>query len=170
MEEFFFYLFAATAICGAISTVVRKNPLASALSLVVTFIALSGLYFLSNAPFAGILQVLVYAGAIMVLVIFVIMFLNLPETQLEEERLSKPGLLVALFLLLPLTTLCLGVVAAQGSETSEGDASAELPEGFGSVEKVGELMFGRYLFQFEVVSILLLVAIVGAVVLAKKKL
>lgn len=165
MEKFFFFVFAAIAVIGAISTVVRKNPLTSALSLVMTFVALSGLYFLLHAPFVGVLQILVYAGAIMVLVIFVIMFLNLHETHLEEERLSKPGLILSLFLLVPLGALCIGVVT--------GNAPKSLPEiskNFGTIESVGSLMFSKYMFQFEAVSVLLLAAIVGSVVLAKKRL
>ena len=108
MEQFFFYLFSTLAVGGALGTVTRKNPLTCAISLVVTFVALSGLYLLSAAPFAAVVQIVVYAGAIMVLVIFVIMFLNLPEADLEEERVSKPGLILSLFLLAPLAALCVG--------------------------------------------------------------
>ena len=165
MEKTFFYIFATTAVVAALLTVTRKNPLSSAVALVVCFIALSGLYFLNDAPFAGVLQVLVYAGAIMVLVIFVIMLLNLPEVQLEEEKISKPGLMLALFLLLPLTILSVGRI----QEEDLGDRPERL-EDFGSISGVGELLFDKYLFQFEVVSILLLVAIVGSVILAKKRL
>jgi NADH-quinone oxidoreductase subunit J len=166
MDKLFFYIFAAAAVGGALATVTRKNPLTCALSLVVTFVALSGLYFLLHAPFAGALQILVYAGAIMVLVLFVIMFLNLPEAQQEEERVSKPGLIVSLFLLVPLAALCIGVLGSGGQEKSLPPVAVD----FGSVAAVGDLMFTKFVFQFEAVSILLLVAIVGAVMLAKKRL
>jgi len=164
MEQFFFYLFSGLAIGGALGTVTRRNPLTCALCLVVTFIALSGLYLLNAAPFAAIVQIVVYAGAIMVLVVFVIMFLNLPEAELEDEKISKPGLILSLFLLAPLMALCVGAI----SGTVAG-ADAVVEEGFGSIEMVGGRMFEGYLFQFEAVSLLLLVAIVGAVMLAKKK-
>ena len=163
MEKVFFYLFAGTAIVSAIMTVTRKNPLNSALSLVVCFIALSGLYFLNDAPFLGVLQIMVYAGAIMVLVVFVIMLLNLPELQLEEERPSRQGMLMAAFLLVPLV-LCVGTfTTAAIGERPEKEAE------FGSITEVGRLLFDRYLLQFEIVSILLLVAVVGSVILAKKR-
>ena len=165
MEKFAFWVFAVAAVAGALCTVIRRNPLTGALSLVVTFVALSGLYFLLKAPFAGVLQILVYAGAIMVLVIFVIMFLNLHDADLEEERLSRPGMILSLFMLVPLAALSLGVV----SSAPKRDLPAVEPE-FGSISDVGSLMFGKYMFQFEAVSVLLLAAIVGAVVLAKKKL
>ena len=166
MEQFFFYIFAIMSVGGALACVTRKNPLNSAIALIVTFLGLSGLYFLSRAPFVGILQILVYAGAIMVLVLFVIMFLNLPETELEEEKISKPGLFLSLFLLMPLFALCLGVLL-EVRDTDGAVASGE--EDFGTLEAVGARMFEKYVFQFEAVSILLLVAIVGAVMLAKKR-
>ena len=166
MEKFFFYLCASMAVLGALSTVTRKSPLASALSLVVTFVGVAGLYFLNDAPFAGALQVLVYAGAIMVLVIFVIMLLNLPEEErLAEERLSRPGMLLTAFLLAPLGILCVGVFT--GTTLPE---MAEVDAEYGSVAAVGRKLFEDYVFQFEIVSILLMVAVVGAVILAKKRL
>ncbi|MCA9322398.1 MAG: NADH-quinone oxidoreductase subunit J [Planctomycetes bacterium] len=165
MEEVLFYIFAVTAILGALSTVRRKNPLASALSLVVTFVALSGLYFHNDAPFVAILQILVYAGAIMVLVVFVIMLLNLPDAQLEEEKLSRQGLPMALFLIGPL-----GVLTVARLISLDLGPRPEKSEDFGSVSAVGKLLFDRYLFQFELISVVLLVAIVGTVMLAKKRL
>ena len=106
------------------------------------------------------------------------MFLNLPEAELEEERVSKPGLILSLFLLAPLVALCVGVMAtstgepaeitvAEGTETAEGGAQEAA---FGSIKGVGDLMFDKYMFQFELVSVLLLVAIVGSILLAKKRL
>ncbi len=165
MEKFFFYVCAAMAVIGALSTVTRKNPLACAISLVVSFVGVAGLYFLSNAPFIGALQILVYAGAIMVLVIFVIMLLNLPDADMSLERISKPGALLALFMLMPLGILCVGVFVS-----ADLPARAAIDGEFGSVKGVGRLLFDEYLFQFEVVSLLLMVAVVGAVVLAKKRL
>ena len=166
MEKFFFYLCASMAVLGALSTVTRRNTLESALSLVVAFIGVAGLYFLNDAPFAGALQVLVYAGAIMVLVVFVIMLLNLPEEEaLAEERLSRPGVLLSAFLLAPLGILCIGTLS--GMHFPE---PPPVDEDYGSVASVGRTLFEDYVFQFEVVSILLMVAVVGAVMLAKKKL
>ena len=165
MEKTIFFILAAVAVISALITITRKNPLGGALSLVVTFIALAGLYAMNNAPFMGVMQILVYAGAIMVLVIFVIMLLNLPEGDLEEERIPPRRWVLAFFSIVPLGFLCITQILS-----SDMKSRSAVGDEFGSVTSVGNLMFGDYLFQFEVVSILLLVAIVGSVVMAKKKL
>ncbi|MCB9834288.1 MAG: NADH-quinone oxidoreductase subunit J [Planctomycetes bacterium] len=165
MEKTLFLILSAVAIIGALVTVTRKNPLGSAIGLIVTFVALSGLYFTSDAPFVGALQVLVYAGAIMVLVVFVIMLLNLPEGELEEEKIPPRSWALAFFSVVPLGFLCIAQILSTKFEDKE-----PVGEGFGSVKAVGQLLFGDYLLQFEVVSLLLLVAIVGAIVMAKKRL
>ena len=96
MNETLFFILSAVAVIGALVTVTRKNPLGGALALIITFLALSGLYFGLDAPFVGALQILVYAGAIMVLVIFVIMLLNQPDVDLEEERIPPRRWVLAL--------------------------------------------------------------------------
>lgn len=159
-----FFIFAAIAVIGALMTITRKNPLGGALSLIVTFIALAAMYFLNHAPFVGALQVLVYAGAIMVLVIFVVMLLNLPEGELEEERIPPRRWILAFFSLVPLGFLCIAQILSAKMKPIEA-----VGDNFGSVKSVGRLMFGDYLLQFEIVSVVLLIAIVGAVVMAKKK-
>lgn len=165
MEDLFFYFFAALTLGGALSCVLRRNPLMSAVSLIGTFIGLAGLYLLNSAPFISAIQIMVYAGAIMVLVVFVIMFLNLPDAEMEEERISRPGMFLSLFLLAPLSALCIGMMTS----SVRGEA-AEVNADFGTIESVGEQLFNEHLFEFEAVSILLLTAIVGAVMLAKKRL
>ena len=95
MLELLFWLFAGVAIVGGVAAISMRNPLFCALSLVVTFIALAGLYFQLKAAFPGILQVMLYAGAVMVLVLFVIMFLNMPDDQRDEEEISRQGILVS---------------------------------------------------------------------------
>ncbi len=164
MEQAFFYFFAVVAVVGALLTVARKQPLDSALSLVAPFIAVAGLYLLNGAAFNAALQILVYAGAIMILVVFVIMFLNLPERELEEEKVAPRKWILAFFSLIPLGVLCLGQI-----QPTEFGAKAEVGKEFGGVRAVGELLFEDYMFQFELVSVLLLVAIVGSVMLAKKR-
>ncbi len=164
-QKTLFFILAAMAVISALMTITRKNPLSGALSLIMTFISLAGLYFMSSAPFVGVLQVLVYAGAIMVLVIFVVMLLNLPEGELEEERIPPRRWVLAFFSLVPLGFLCIAQILS-----TDMKAVDSLGPNFGSVKSVGRLMFGDYLLQFEMVSILLLIAIVGAVVMAKKKL
>ena len=157
-----FYIFAVLAIAGALLMVTRKNPLASAFSLIVSIAALAGLFAMLLAEFIFVLQILVYAGAIMVLVIFTIMLLNLSKEELQEAPVGRMQGVV-------LILIC--AVAAYGfiMVLSQIPAS-DIPvtAGFGEVEGVGKLLLGKYLYQFEVISVLLLAAIVGVVMLAKK--
>jgi len=138
------------------------NPLTGALALVVSMGALAGLFAMLHAEFVFILQVLLYAGAIIVLIIFTIMLLNLSPKELKERPVGR----VKGFIILAATVIgFLGFLRVL----------IELPEGvqfvaptFGNIEEVGALMFSSYLFPFEIISVLLLVAIVGVVLLAKK--
>jgi NADH-quinone oxidoreductase subunit J len=165
MEKVFFWVFALVAIGGALNAVLRRRPLASALSLVVAFVGLAGLYFQLHAPFPAVLQVALYAGAIMVLVVFVLMFLNLPEDRLEDATDLKKERMWPIFLVAPLSVLLVGLVRGADLPTPP-----PVDEGFGGVAKTGEAIFTSWVFPFEIVSLLILVAIVGAVLVAKKRL
>jgi NADH-quinone oxidoreductase subunit J len=165
VTSFFFYVFAAIAIVAGLFAVMRRRVLACALSLVVAFTGLSGLYFQLGASFPAVLQIMLYAGAIMVLVVFVIMFLNLPEEELRRKEAEPRERLWPMFLVLPLAAVLVGLV-----NRVELPPSRELPPEFGTVGSAGRLLFERYVYPFELISILLLVAIVGAVMIAKKRL
>jgi len=165
MEAILFTVFSVVAVGGGVMTITRRNPLASALSLAVSFMAVAGLYTLLHSPFLAVMQVIVYAGAIMVLIIFVIMLLNLPDEAYASEELSRPRVGIGL-----LIGGALFAVLYRGIDSLETEMFEEAPASFGTVEAVGETLFTRYLYPFELVSILLLVAIVGAVVLAKRRL
>jgi len=161
----FFTLFALIAVVSGFVVVTRQNPISSAVALVVCFFFLAGMYALLDAHFVAVIQVLVYAGAIMVLFIFVIMLLNLrgdeapPWSDLAPRAIA--GLAAA-----GLTGLGL-VVAVEAVKNAEiGEAQPE----FGTIEQVGNALFGgTYLLPFEYASALLTVAMVGAVVLGKRK-
>jgi NADH-quinone oxidoreductase subunit J len=165
VEAVIFALLAVLAVASAVFMVTHRNPLMSALGLIANFFALAGLYLSLHAQLLAVLQIIVYTGAIMVLVIFVIMLLNLGDEERLRERASiwkGIGLVFAL-----------GVVAELGYIIF---FSTELPQSLGaratalgSVEGIGEAMFGRFVLPFEMTSLLLLAAIIGAVVLAKKK-
>jgi len=161
-----FYLFAIGVLVSALSVVTRKNPIAAAVSLVVCFFCLSAMYAMLDAHFVAVTQVLVYAGAIMVLFIFVIMLLNLRG----EGGFVRPSLAPrALAGVAAAGLVGTGIVFALSAVTARlrADSSAE----FGTIEQVGRTIFsGPYLIQFEVASALLTVAMVGAVVLAKRDL
>lgn len=166
IETVLFYILAAVLLGMALQIITRTNPIASALGLVVAFAALAALYALLTASLVAIIQILVYAGGIMVLMIFVIMLLNLHPDDLKPMKAR--GSVVALSLLLVLGVV-LGpvflVVLPSGTWSP-----AALPEGFGGIFSVGEKIFSDYLFPFEMLSLVLLAAIVGALVLSKRKL
>jgi NADH-quinone oxidoreductase subunit J len=164
VATFFFWVFAAVTVVAAVFAVTRRSVLQCALSVVVSFAGLAGLYFQLSATFPAVLQDMLYAGAIMVLVVFVITFLNLPEDALERGA-GGGGRLWPLFLVLPLGVILVGLV--NRAELPETQAA---PPDFGSVASVGRALFERFVYPFELVSVLLLVAIVGAVVIAKKRL
>ena len=156
-----FIAFGAVAVAGAVNLLVQRHPINAALSLIAVMAALAGEYLLLGAEFIAAVQVIVYAGAIMVLFVFVIMLLN---AGVEEE--SK-GSRVALLLGIPgmlLGSLLIAWVVLRYSNTAAVSAGA-LP---GAPSTIGELLFHEFLLPFEITSILILVAIMGAVVLASK--
>jgi NADH-quinone oxidoreductase subunit J len=164
MERVLFYVFGGMAVFFSVLMVTRRNPLASALSLVVSFVALAALYALLQAHLLFAIQLWVYAGAIMVLVLFVIMLLNLRQEEKQPQPLGVGrfaiGALVAGAALWKAISVLGGV---------RGDARP-VPEEFGSVAAVSELLFSRYVLQFEIVSVLLLAVMIAVVVLAKRRL
>lgn len=162
-----FYIFAAVAVVSAILVVMKKNPIASAMNLVVTFFCLAGLYVLLNSQFIAIMQVLVYAGAIMMLIVFVIMLLNLRQG--IAKPVNKPAFkvfIVVIFALLMFISLAGILTSGQVSGVSGGITNAKLAE-VGTIQLISRSMFSEYLLPFELTSLLLTVAIIGAVVLAK---
>jgi len=164
MITFFFVLFSLMAIASAIVMISHKNPVYSAVFLIVTFFSIAGMYFLLDAPFLGIVQIIVYAGAIMVLFLFVIMLLNIgEETRLPVGRYRQTiiAVLFAVLLLLPLV-----VIIWSGWSMLSPSLNANQT---GTVEQLGTLLFSKYLYPFEIASLLLLVGIVGAIILGRKK-
>ena len=183
--ELVFSILAAVAVLSALGCIVQRNPVASAMLLVNAMFALAAIYVLLNAQFIAAIQVLVYAGAVMVLFLFVIMLLNLGRT--ASDLRGKPswilailvaaGLIGELYLLHQVTPGGLGALAgapagvATPGETFPGMTAAGGPSrGSGVVGVIAEPLFRTYLVPFEITSILLLAAAVGAVVLAKRKL
>jgi NADH-quinone oxidoreductase subunit J len=158
-----FYIFAALAIAAAISVVAQRTPIFSALSLIVVLCSLAVVYLLLGAEFIAVLQVIVYAGAIMVLFVFVIMLLNAGrEVPSQRSRIAK-------WLGAPLVAALLAEVLL--AVWKQFPAAGTLPAASLSAgpAAIGHLLFRNYVLPFEVTSILILVAILGAVVLAKKE-
>ncbi|HYV45484.1 MAG TPA: NADH-quinone oxidoreductase subunit J [Myxococcaceae bacterium] len=167
-QEVLFWLFAFGIVGGAAGVIAARSPITSAMSLVATFFFLAGIYVLLWAHTIAVLQVLVYAGAIMVLFLFVIMLLSLTETGMKGPRLTFGrivGGLAAAGLLVVLVASIRELPADQAPVTMAPAQAA----GFGSLHELGKLLYGTWLLPFEAVSLLLLVAIVGAVVVAKPR-
>ena len=167
--SFLFYIFSALALVGGIGVVVNRNPVSAAFSMVISFLGLAALFIQLDAYLVGTLQILVYAGAIMVLFLFIIMLLDVRE---EEKRrfpviniLGAGGVVVAFIglLIFVLTRGGLGKATLPALTTVEGPGTSD-------VHRIGELLFSHYWFPVQVVGVLLLVATVGVVVLSKKEL
>ena len=170
LYSFNFYLFGLIAIASAIVFVTRKSAVAAALWLVNVMFCLAALFVMLDAPFVGIIQILVYAGAIMVVFLFVIMLLNLGEGAVSDVRNWRWSLVAALFGL----ALIAQLAATRRSEPVSAialapDSLAIIQRAQGAVPPVAGPLFNQYLLAFEVTSVLLLVAIVGAVVIGRRR-
>jgi NADH-quinone oxidoreductase subunit J len=161
---FFFYLLSAVAVVSAILVITRKNPVHSALSLIFTLLSLAGLYLMLYAPFVAGVQIILYAGGIMVLFLFVIMLVNIERAQREIQFNQQwhIGLLASLVL-----AILFMFVYKRGSSIFPVNP-VSMPEPM-NTQQIALALFRGYLLPFEVASLLLLVAIVGAVVMAKKR-
>jgi NADH-quinone oxidoreductase subunit J len=185
MAETVFYILGASAVISALACVVQRNPIAAAMWLVATMFALAGIYVLLNAQFIGVIQVLVYAGAIMVLFLFVIMLLNLGRDTTDLRRWPAWAMAVGLLAAIATPLLTLGRYTPQrlaaeatgapawadpGAALPGGQAALQAVEDHGVVGAIAGPLFRDYLVPFEITSVLLLVAAIGAVVIAKRKL
>jgi NADH-quinone oxidoreductase subunit J len=161
---FFFYLFAAIMLIGGILVITRKNPVHSALALIVTLLAQASLYLMLYAPFVAGVQIILYAGGIMVLFLFVIMLVSIDrsirERQFNSQRVvgiiaatALGGLFIAVYL--------------KGASIFPEHAMPVIEND--NTQNIATMLYGQYMFPFEIASLLLLVAIIGAVVMAKKR-
>ena len=171
MTGILFWVFSVISIGAALLCVTRRSPVASALWLVLSMFSLAGVYVLLDAQFIAAIQIMVYAGAIMVLFLFVIMLLNLGH-ETSSDMLGWPGrifgVLLAAVLILELWVIR-NIAPAADLRLPEGAMGRAAVES-GVVQMIGEPLFQRYLVAFEVTGILLLAATAGAIVLAKRKL
>jgi NADH-quinone oxidoreductase subunit J len=163
MVQLLFFFFAAVAVGAAINVLAQKHVLYSALSLILMLTSMSVLFVLLRADFLAVINVIVYAGAIMVLFTFVIMLLNLPADEDGADRLrwlKFIGVPLGLFLLLLIASTLWNLEPLPGGQTPM----------VGSPEAIGRSLFNEYMLPFEATSLLILIALVGAVVFAKKDL
>jgi NADH-quinone oxidoreductase subunit J len=166
VETAIFYSLALLLLVLGLVVITRRNPLASALALIGAFACLAALYGLLAAPLVAVLQVLVYAGGIMVLIIFVIMLLNLHDDELKPLR-ARAGW-VFLCVLGSLAALAFPLV--WGVRSQAGFYAPRVGTEFGGIHALAALLFGPFLLPFEALSLLLLAALAGALVLAKRRL
>jgi len=166
LQALVFFVLAFVSIASAILMITRANPVKSAIFLIINFLSLSILYLTLNAQFIAIIQVLVYAGAIMVLFVFVIMLLNLQDEKRLSDKFDIRRLIAFIFVLLVFVKIALGLVSStSGRFLKQAENSLEL----GKIEFIGEKLFTNYILPFEITSLILVVAIVGAITLAKRK-
>ena len=162
-----FYAFGGIAILASLLVIAQRNPIYSVLLLIASFGALSGLYVLLDAPFVAVIQIIVYAGAIMVLFLFVVMLLNAPheETEYDEhtQMVRRSGAMRFGGVLAVVLVMELVWALSKGGQTGRFAGAS-----VSSVAVIGRVLFTDYAFQFEVTSVLILVAMVGAVVLARR--
>jgi len=168
MELLIFTGLALVAAVAGVLVILQRHAVYSALFLVITMVALAGLYVLLDAHFVWIIQIIVYAGAIMVLFLFVIMLLDIRREQDPWAPTNRGRIVVAVVLSVVLLVE-LGIAVTQRLML-RSSAGPPVPGDFGTTQVVGRLLFTDFLFPFEITSIILLVAMVGAVVLAKKRL
>jgi NADH-quinone oxidoreductase subunit J len=172
-ETLIFYVLSAVAILASVLVIGQRNPMYSVLMLVVSFAAMAGLFIQLDAPFLALALMIVYAGAIMVLFLFVVMLLNAPQEDAAEWDRTHPlrrggfariGIVLAVLFVAELGW-ALAKVASLGSAVGGRTDGAVI----GSVREMGRVLFSQYSFAFEATSILILVAMVGAVVLARRE-
>ena len=175
MQAFFFYIFAILTVAGALGVVINRNPVSSAFSMIASFIGVAALFILMNAYLIGIIQILVYAGAIMVLFVFVIMILNKPETEpwSPTNLIGKVAIIGILgYFLLRLIMVLWSIAPPAEALQTPGTiavlgADGVTQEPFGSTRALGNTLFHEFLFPFEAVSLVLLIAIVGSGAVAR---
>ena len=166
-EQILFILFGAVSLIGAIAVISFRHPIYSALSLIVTFFAQAGLFVLLGAHFVAAVQVIVYAGAIMVLFLFVIMLLNLGTLSVKGAIGTKlKGVAIVLGILFAAEGIYIAMNALNDTAVASAEPGAAVTT---TTYDIGELLFSKYLLPFEVTSLILLAALIGVIVLVKRE-
>jgi NADH-quinone oxidoreductase subunit J len=170
VADYAFYGFAIVLVVAALLVVTARNPVHSVLWLILAFLSAAGLFVLLGAEFLAMLLMIVYVGAVAVLFLFVVMMLNIDFSELRAGFIKNfpLGILIALVLLAELV-LGVGAYRAGAMELGTPDGSAAPILGESNIENLGALLYGRYIFLFEVAGIILLVAMIGAIVLTHRE-
>ncbi len=170
METPFFILFALISVVGSICVITLKNVVHAAVALLTSFLGVAGLFLLMNAEFIAVIQILIYAGAVMILFLFAIFLLDIEKlrtarTYLRQRKIALPFVGLFTIVLLAGASMVSTKGAVTGAETPEYIASVG-----GNIEAIGRVMYTKYLLPFEIVSILLLAAMIGAIVISRREL
>ncbi|WP_447977974.1 NADH-quinone oxidoreductase subunit J [Candidatus Nitrospira bockiana] len=169
MATAFFFYFSGIIVLTSMLVVVLRNPVYSALSLLIMFFHVAGLYVTLHAEFVAAVQIIVYAGAILVLYLFVVMLLNVKQEERYHAQLPIAALLGVTILTEVVLLMIQGHVASGAPETAIAAASRS-DQPLGNTEQIGDVLYTTYVFPFEVASLILLVAMIGAILLAKRDL
>ncbi len=164
MIDVIFVILSLSAISSAFFMIYAKEPMNSAFSFIVTLLSLAGLFALLSASFVFLVQIIVYAGAIITLVLLIIMFLNIKEESLPKEPHKLKYILISIVFIIPIDIALLKAIA-----TLPKANMALLNNNFGTVKALGMLLYKNWLFPFELISVLLIVSLIGAIVFAKRK-
>ena len=163
-NEIIFSILALLAIVSSIVMITTHRPIDSALSFIVTLITVAALFGLMNATFLFVVQIIIYAGAILSLILFIIMFLNIKDENLPDEKYKNRWLLATSLIVAPFSAILIDLIIRSDIATN-----AVVDENFGNIKDVGLTLFSKWVLPFELVSILLLVALIGSVTLAKRQ-
>ena len=162
-NDIIFTILALLTVVSSIVMISAHRPIDSALSFIVTLVSIAALFGLVNATFLFAVQIIIYAGAILTLILFIIMFLNIKEENLPDEKYKNRWLLGTSVIVLPFTIILINLITM-----SDIDVNNVPAENFGSIHDVGLKLFSQWVLPFELVSILLLVALIGSVTLSKR--
>jgi len=163
-NEIVFAVLAVVAVVSSVVMISAHRPIDSALSFIVTLISIAALFGLVNATFLFVVQIIIYAGAILTLILFIIMFLNIKDENLPDETYKNRWLLGTTILILPFSAILINLILR-----SDIAVNSVTDDKFGTIKDVGLTLFNQWVLPFELVSILLLVALVGSVTLSKRK-
>ncbi|OUR73918.1 NADH-quinone oxidoreductase subunit J [Arcobacter sp. 31_11_sub10_T18] len=164
MIDLVFLALSFFAIAGGVTMLLHKSPIYAALGLLISVLSVAGLFAILSATFMFMVQLIVYAGAIMTIILFILMFLNIREEDLPKEPRKNILVTLGVIFMIPINLLVLEGV----SQLPDADMSI-VPDGFGGIKELGMKLYTEWLLPFELISILLLVALIGAVVLAKRR-
>lgn len=166
MQSVMFFIFSFGAVLSALLMVTNKKPVSAAMNLILTMFCLAGIYVLLDAHLIAALQIIVYAGAIMVLFLFVIMLINIQE---KEGKLEGNKIALQIVSIVVVGSIFIMIANIAKIDSGLVQIISDAVNGFGTVKSIARLLFTEYLLPFEIASILLLAAIVGAVILAKRR-